>query len=618
MRIRLRAKLLITMLLIISASIGLMASQAILLFQEDKSSYVFSLNASRAIKISEEVQVNVQHLTEKMRIFADVIQLPTSSEKARKEVMISMLRQYPEFLLFSIQEGEKKYRNVFLSRNLTDLGLTVGQVHQAYREEDLPFGEVTANAPLITRLELSSEIPTFTLAVRGSELADSGPGKILVAEFLLDRLYATHGESSLFDIYLTDASGHPMVSFVEGKPLELTFGPQSGRKAFSDLLPRSVPTAGTREYDDAGVPMLAAYSPVGKLNMWTVVQIPKAKAFEAAQRLVQRSLVTAGVVGVVALALVILFASSMTKSLEVLTRATREIAKGNFAVKIPLTGGGEIRALAERFQKMIEELGWREGALKEATKSLMRSEKMTALGALGAGIAHEVKNPMTSIRGYAQMGLRKLDSKHPVYEYFRTIEKETGRSLDILKNLLRFSRQETSDLELIDLNPVIDDAMKLVSHQLEMKGVKVVAHLHKETLRVKGNANQLEQVLLNLLMNAGDAMEDGGIITLTTDVVGGKLARIRVADTGCGMPEEVAGRIFDPFFTTKPVGKGTGLGLSVSYGIIKEHHGEIAVKSVKGEGTTFTIQIPIVEAEGELPPPKKVDESKRVRVVNLR
>ncbi len=618
MRIGLRAKLLITMLLIISASIGLMASQAILLFQEDKSSYVFSLNASRAIKISEEVQVNVQHLTEKMRIFADVIQLPTSSEKDRKEVMISMLRQYPEFLLFSIQEGEKKYRNVFLSRILTDLGLTVGQVHQAYREEDLPFGEVTANAPLITRLELSSEIPTFTLAVRGSELADSGPGKILVAEFLLDRLYATHGESSLFDIYLTDASGHPIVSFVEGKPLELTFGPQSGRKAFSDLLPGSVPTAGTREYDDAGVPMLAAYSPVGKLNMWTVVQIPKAKAFEAAQRLVQRSLVTAGVVGVAALALVILFASSMTKSLKVLTRATREIAKGNFSVKIPLTGGGEIGALAERFQKMIEELGWREGALKEATKSLMRSEKMTALGALGAGIAHEVKNPMTSIRGYAQMGLRKLDSKHPVYEYFRTIEKETGRSLDILKNLLRFSRQETSDLELIDLNPVIDDAMKLVSHQLEMKGVKVVAHLHRETLRVKGNANQLEQVLLNLLMNAGDAMEDGGIITLTTDVVGEKMARIRVSDTGCGMPEEVAGRIFDPFFTTKPVGKGTGLGLSVSYGIIKEHHGEIAVKSVKGEGTTFTIQIPIVEAEGELPPPKKVDESKRVRVVNLR
>ena len=618
MRIGLRAKLLITMLLIISASIGLMASQAILLFQEDKSSYVFSLNASRAIKISEEIQVNVQHLTEKMRIFADVIQLPTSSEKARKDVMISMLRQYPEFLLFSIQEGEGTYRNVFLSRILTDLGLTVGQVHQAYREGDLPFGEVTADAPLVTRLELSSEIPTFTLAVRGSELADSGPGKILVAEFLLDRLYATHGESSLFDIYLTDASGHPMVSFVEGKPLELTFGPQSGRKAFSDLLPRSVPTAGTREYDDAGVPMLAAYSPVGKLNMWTVVQIPKAKAFEAAQRLVQRSLVTAGVVGVVALALVILFASSMTKSLKVLTRATREIAKGNFSVKIPLTGGGEIRALAERFQKMIEELGWREGALKEATKSLMRSEKMTALGALGAGIAHEVKNPMTSIRGYAQMGLRKLDSKHPVYEYFRTIEKETGRSLDILKNLLRFSRQETSDLELIDLNPVIDDAMKLVSHQLEMKGVQVVAHLHKENLRVKGNANQLEQVLLNLLMNAGDAMENGGIITLTTDVVGGKMARIRVADTGCGMPEEVAGRIFDPFFTTKPVGKGTGLGLSVSYGIIKEHHGEIAVKSVKGEGTTFTIQIPIVKVEGELPPPKKIDESKRVRVVNLR
>jgi len=350
------------------------------------------------------------------------------------------------------------------------------------------------------------------------------------------------------------------------------------------------------------------------------VQIPKARAFEAARRLVTRSLLIAGVVCVAALALVFLFASSLTRSLVALTRATEQIGQGQFDVKVPVTGGGEIAALATRFQRMTEELSTRERALKEANQRLMESEKMSALGQLGAGIAHEVKNPLTSIRGYAQMGLRKVPGDHPLSEYFRTIEKETGRSLEILKNLLKFSRQETAEMTTIDLNAVVADTVKLVSHQLMMKDVRVEPHLTAQPLHVSGNANQLEQVLLNLLMNAGDAMEGKGEgrIVVTTEAPEASMARIRVTDNGSGIPPEVVGRIFDPFFTTKPVGKGTGLGLSVSYGIVKEHKGEISVESRQGEGTTFTILIPRVKPAAEAAPEPPAAREKRVRVINLR
>jgi signal transduction histidine kinase len=636
-RFGLRAKLLLAMFLIISLSIGLLASQAVLLFQQDKSSTIFDLNASRAIKISDEIQANVRHLTEKMRIFAEAARLPVPEGTDRRLMLSAMLRQYPEFLLFSVRDPDGTLKNVFLSRALSDLGLSVEKMHASYAAGRLPFEGLKPERPVIARLDLSATLPTFTLAVRGlpaqgappaqpgaaadgpasQTSAAAGEGPALIAEIPLDRLYTARGESKLFEIYVTDGGGRPLVSVTEGKEAP---GGTAAPGGFAGLLPKSAQTAGTREYTASGVPMLAAYSPVGDLGLYTIVQIPKARAFEAARRLVTRSLIIAGIVCAAALALVFLFASSLTRSLVALTRATEQIGQGQFGVQVEVKGGGEIGALAARFRRMTEELSAREVALKDANQRLMESEKMSALGQLGAGIAHEVKNPLTSIRGYAQMGQRKIPHDHPLGEYFKTIEKETDRSLEILKNLLKFARQETAEMTVIDLNTVVADTVKLVSHQLMMKEVHLETRLCEQSLRVSGNANQIEQVLLNLFINAGDAMEGkgGGTITVTTDLRDGRHARIRVADTGSGIPPEVVGKIFDPFFTTKPVGKGTGLGLSVSYGIVKEHRGEIAVESRVGEGTTFTIQIPIVKQAEEAGAAPSAAREKRVRVINLR
>jgi two-component system, NtrC family, sensor kinase len=604
-RIGLKAKLLIGMFLILCVSIALVASQAVMLFQEDKASYVFELNATQAIKIADEIQANVRHLTEKIRILFDAARLPLPAGPERTSALVSMLRQYPEFLLLSVRGGDGTLNNLVHSPALERFGLTIDDLQAIYLKT-VPFDQVTADKTFVARVAAASKSPTFTLAVRALPGSDGAPGPVLVAEVPLDRLYAAGGTSKLFEIAIADAGGRPLVSL--------------GRTAssnFAELLPKTARTAGTREYLEGGVAMLGAYAPAGDLGLWAIVQIPKALAFEAARRLITRSLVLAGVVGILALALVFLFSSSITGPLVALTRATEQIGQGQFDVQIPVSAGGEIGALGARFKRMTEELSAREAALKEANTRLIESEKMTALGQLGAGIAHEVKNPMTSIRGYAQMGMRKVPEGTPLFEYFKTIEKETGRSLDILKNLLKFSRQETAEMSLIDVNTVVTDTLKLVTHQLQMKKVEVIPQLCEGALQVLGNANQLEQVLLNLCMNAGDAMERGGTLTVATEMAASAAALVRVSDTGSGIPPETLGRIFDPFFTTKPVGKGTGLGLSVSYGIVKDHKGEIKVESRVGHGTTFNILIPLAPGVSQAAVAAPGGE-KRVRVISLR
>jgi signal transduction histidine kinase len=614
-RFGLRAKLLIGMFAILCISIGLVAGQAVVLFQQDKSSYVFDLNASQAIRIADEIQANARHLTEKMRIFSGSIVLKAPEGVDPRDVLRSMLQQYPEFLLFS-QHDQGQLLEIFRSPALKNAGLSVPMLHEAYTKGGIPFDTLITDRPFLTHLDLSRTLPTFTLAVRAKPGPTGGGGKVLVAECPLSRLFSTRSESGLYEIYVTDGRGKPFISFT-GTGAVSVAADQSGSASFEGLLPESAQTAGTREYMAAGVPMLAAYAPVGDLGLWTVVQIPKARALAAARRLVIRSLVIAGIVCLAGIGLVLLFASSISKPLVALTGATEQIGQGKFDVQIPVSGGDEIGQLGDRFKRMTQELSTREKALNDANVRLMESEKMTALGQLGAGIAHEVKNPLTSIRGYAQMGIRKVPDENPLKEYFRTIEKETGRSLEILKNLLKFSRQETAEMSRIDLNVVVSDTVKLVTHQLSMRKVELVSNIFDAPLWVQGNANQIEQVLLNLFMNAGDAMAKGGTVTASTDANDGQ-ARIQIADTGSGIPPDVLAKIFNPFFTTKPVGKGTGLGLSVSYGIIKEHKGDISAKSDFGIGTTFTIQIPLLEEPGESVLTSAAGGEQRLRVISLR
>lgn len=228
-------------------------------------------------------------------------------------------------------------------------------------------------------------------------------------------------------------------------------------------------------------------------------------------------------------------------------------------------------------------------------EQLQISEKMASIGLLAAGVAHEVNTPLTGISSFTQMLLERADPDDPRTKVLEKIERQTFRAAKIVNGLLNLSRQTgPSGLEHapVDVNAVINDVLALLEHQLEVAKIRIRRELCSPALIVSGIEHQLQQVFLNLFLNARDAMPKGGWLAVTTRFDGGQ-AVVEVSDTGSGIPSEHLSRIYDPFFTTKAIGKGTGLGLSITYGIVREHEGTLNCDSVLGQGTRFTLTLPI-------------------------
>src|SRR4030043_1390968 len=234
-----------------------------------------------------------------------------------------------------------------------------------------------------------------------------------------------------------------------------------------------------------------------------------------------------------------------------------------------------------------------EKKLQETHVQLVSSEKMASLGKLAAGIAHEINNPLGGILIYASLIMEDLPEDDPKRGDLARIVQEASRCKEIVKNLLEFGRQTEPKLEPTDINRASVDGLFFLENQALFHNVKIIKNLDPFLPFVRGNASQLQQVLINIIVNAAEAMHGNGTLTITSSTSPNrKWVTLEFTDTGEGIKEENLTRIFDPFFTTKDVGKGTGLGLSTSYGIVESHGGKIRVKSKVGEGTTFTIELP--------------------------
>ena len=326
--------------------------------------------------------------------------------------------------------------------------------------------------------------------------------------------------------------------------------------------------------------------------------------------------------------------SAITHPLTDLVAVTDLVSKGDLNQKVEIDRGDEIGHLARTFNEMIVSLRQsrdeieqynrtlegkiidRTRQLEEAQNALIQSEKMSAIGQLAAGVAHELNNPLGGILGYAQFTLEKLQKNDPTkttsrevesyVRYVTDIEVQARRCKQIVQNLLRFSRSSrTLDLEPVDLNKIIEETMTFMEHQLHMNQIELKLELEPALPLVQGNAGQLQQVFTNLLINAMHASKSGTsllIVSRFSPSVGefGGAVELQFVDQGHGIAAENIKKIFEPFFTTKEIGKGTGLGLSISYGIIKEHGGEITVSSVVGQGTTFTVVLPVQKSVSDV------------------
>lgn len=254
--------------------------------------------------------------------------------------------------------------------------------------------------------------------------------------------------------------------------------------------------------------------------------------------------------------------------------------------------------------------------LKVAQSQLVQSGKLASIGELAAGVAHELNQPLMVIRGYSQLIHRQMKKKRleekELSELLETIERNTKRMITIINHLRAFSRQSTAGFQPVDLNRVIEDAFLMIGEQLRLRGIHVTKHFDAAGTFIQGDAHQLEQVFLNLLSNARDALsvpptgyqrrQSNRRITITSRSMSDPAnVEVLVSDNGSGIPAKNLEAIFDPFFTTKEVGKGTGLGLSISYGIIQKHGGRIEVKETGPGGTTFVLTLPAIHAGATAP-----------------
>ena len=287
---------------------------------------------------------------------------------------------------------------------------------------------------------------------------------------------------------------------------------------------------------------------------------------------------------------------------EVVT-GTQIISRGDFTHRIKTKMTDELGELARSFNKMAEYLQKTYQDLKSTNTQLTQSAKLAAVGELAAGVAHELNQPLMVIRGYSQELLDGDSIPEWIKKDIKLIESQTTRMMKIINHLRAFARQSSGTFEQVDLNAVINDSFTLITQQLKHHNIEIIYELDNNIPKIWGDHNRLEQVFLNLITNAKDAMEEkgGGTLTVKSQLIYNKgknndsIKNVRVlfSDTGSGISEDVYDKIFDPFFTTKEVGKGTGLGLSIAYSIIKDHGGTIDVESIAGMGTKFIIEFPV-------------------------
>jgi two-component system, NtrC family, sensor kinase len=302
--------------------------------------------------------------------------------------------------------------------------------------------------------------------------------------------------------------------------------------------------------------------------------------------------------------------------LTALTEGTHRLGSGDLGYQIKVHSRGEFEDLASSFNTMSHQLldahqeinAWtrtleervdeKTRQLKDAQEEMLRVERMASIGKLAAVVAHEINNPLAGILTYAKLLKKRLARETVVNQenmgMLDLVESESRRCGEIVKNLMTFARPTSMNREPADLNAIIDRCVRLVQHQLQLKNIELHQELTADMPHVRCDAGQIEQVILALVMNAIDAMTNGGNLTLCSRKLENTgQVQVEVRDDGVGMPKDVLGKMFEPFFTTKEHGRGLGLGLAISRNIVDRHAGKIAVSSVPGHGTTFTITLPL-------------------------
>ena len=446
---------------------------------------------------------------------------------------------------------------------------------------------------------------------------------VMLAGTRLESLLAEVKSQSLADAVLLDKDGKLVATtFVEP---ETGFGPvEINPGLFNDTN-----TSVTLDFELYGREYKSTYSPLVLRQSETgILGVALASNFVVTTMATSRgtfSLIFAAAT-IATIVVGYLLAQSIARPILRLRSVSQAVAAGDLNQDTGVRGADEIGELASAFDIMTlrlrertaeavqlydetvvrnQELADINARLQSAQAQLIQSEKLATVGQLTAGIVHDVKNPLAVIKGIAEELAEEFGLDPTTRDQLKTIRESAAKASTIVTDLLKFARQSTPEMERHDLKETIESSVRLTEYLARKSNVQIKMDLPRTPVMVTYDAQQIEQVLMNLISNAIQAIKKGGAVRINLSEAGGAVA-IAVQDNGIGIPEKNLQRIFDPFFTTKPEGEGTGLGLSVSFGIITRHRGRIEVDSKPGLGTTFTILLPIdqedvsLEAEQEL------------------
>ncbi|HEX9049656.1 MAG TPA: ATP-binding protein [Anaeromyxobacter sp.] len=360
-----------------------------------------------------------------------------------------------------------------------------------------------------------------------------------------------------------------------------------------------------------GARWLAAFAPVSRYGWGVVIAQPMAIAFGAAERLRFYTVAWAGVGLVLALALGALLARRVTLPIQRLSRAAGAIAAGDYGAPVDASGRDELADLGRAFVRMTAEIrrrdeeirAWNEelqnrvaertAELKTAQDQILRTRKLAAIGSLAAGLAHELNNPMTAITGYLAILRKQAPAGTEQAGMLASAQEQATRMSRVIEDLRSFADQERGGSgQRFSLERAVSSALALYEDRIRASGIALERRVDERLPDAQGDPVQIQQVVAHLLENAINAMPTGGKLEVSVGTVDGDALRLRIADTGPGIPAPIRERIFDPFFTTKERNGQVGLGLSVSHSIVEAHHGQILVDSTEGAGAAVTVLLP--------------------------
>jgi signal transduction histidine kinase/CheY-like chemotaxis protein len=419
-------------------------------------------------------------------------------------------------------------------------------------------------------------------------------------------------ELSTESIIDTGAFGKSAFTFKRNGSVILSSLPASAWSDFQSAVSKEQKNSvSIQEIDIAGERYLASFVDLPgdhPVRLYSLQSFDQATDF---LRSLDRMLLTLGAMAVLAGALIAFVLSrQITRPLERLALATRRLQKGDFEFQMPVGGSDEVADLTLAFEDMRK-------SLRQSREGLLRSARLEAVGRLAGGVAHDFNNLVMIIKGYSDL---LLDSATPqAKSYIEEIKRAGERASGLTRQLLAFSRKQVLAPQVLDPNQTVHNMVKML-RVLIGEDIELVTHLSDKIGRVQADLGQLEQVVMNLAVNARDAMPNGGKLIIETqschldesyasthsEVSPGSYVLIAVTDTGCGMSKDILEHIFEPFFTTKEPGKGTGLGLATVYGIVKQSRGHIAIYSEPGIGSTFKIYFPSLDKAVALPATRSV------------